>query len=289
MISNQLKNQHLMWRAGFGPAADQLGQLKDLKPSQLFKALQSASSKKPEFLDATDDYLKGLMKGIQEEGKRQTEMAREERKNIAQQSRQAVKSLNLLWLDEMVDSKAQLREKMAFFWHGHFASRNLNVFYQQQLLDVIRKNALGSFSDLLHEVSKSAAMLNFLNAQQNRKGHPNENFAREVMELFTMGRGHYSEHDVKEAARAFTGWGSNFQGEFIFRRFQHDDGVKKMCWEKRPIIKVRRSLTSCLNRNKRLYISLLGSTGFLSMKILTRQRSAGWQADFMHPVMILPN
>ena len=217
-----------MWRAGFGPAADQLGQLKDLKPSQLFKALQSASSKKPEFLDATDDYLKGLMKGIQEEGKRQTEMAREERKNIAQQSRQAVKSLNLLWLDEMVDSKAQLREKMAFFWHGHFASRNLNVFYQQQLLDVIRKNALGSFSDLLHEVSKSAAMLNFLNAQQNRKGHPNENFAREVMELFTMGRGHYSEHDVKEAARAFTGWGSNFQGEFIFRRFQHDDGVKNV-------------------------------------------------------------
>ena len=71
-------------------------------------------------------------------------------------------------------------------------------------------------------------MLNFLNAQQNRKGHPNENFAREVMELFTMGRGHYSEHDVKEAARAFTGWGSNFQGEFIFRRFQHDDGVKNV-------------------------------------------------------------
>ena len=124
-----------MWRAGFGPAADQLGQLKDLRPSQLFKALQSASSKKPEFLDATDDYLKGLMKGIQEEGMRQTEKSREERRNIAQQSRQAVKSLNLLWLDEMVDSKAQLREKMAFFWHGHFASRNLNVFYSIVMLE----------------------------------------------------------------------------------------------------------------------------------------------------------
>ena len=68
MISNQLKNQHLMWRAGFGPPADQLEQLKKITPSQLYKALQKAASKKPEYLDATDDYLKGLVKGIQDEG-----------------------------------------------------------------------------------------------------------------------------------------------------------------------------------------------------------------------------
>lgn len=214
-----------MWRAGFGPAASQLEQLKTLTPLQLFKALQQASVKIPASIDATDDYLKGLFKGIQEEGVRQM-LDKEERRNIQQQTRQAVKGLNLLWLDEMVDSSAQLREKMAFFWHGHFASRNLNVFYQQQLLDVIRQNALGSFRDLLHGVSKSAAMLNFLNAQQNRKGHPNENFAREVMELFTLGRGNYTENDVKEAARAFTGWGANLQGEFVFRKFQHDNGTK---------------------------------------------------------------
>lgn len=225
MISNQLKNQHLMWRAGFGPAASQLGQLQTLAPSQLYKALQQASSKSPVSLDATDDYLKGLFKGIQEEGMRQM-LDKEERRNIQQQTRQAVKGLNLLWLDEMVQSTEQLREKMAFFWHGHFASRNLNVFYQQQLLDVIRQNALGSFRDLLFGVSKSAAMLNFLNAQQNRKDHPNENFAREVMELFTLGRGHYTENDIKEAARAFTGWGANLQGDFVFRKFQHDTGTK---------------------------------------------------------------
>jgi uncharacterized protein (DUF1800 family) len=94
------------------------------------------------------------------------------------------------------------------------------------LLQVIRQNALGNFRTLLHEVSKSAAMLNFLNAAQNRKGHPNENFAREVMELFTLGRGHYTEHDIKEAARAFTGWSANIKGEFVFRRLQHDDGSK---------------------------------------------------------------
>src|SRR6185436_3434996 len=92
--------------------------------------------------------------------------------------------------------------------------------------DVIRKNALGSFRDLLHEVSRSAAMLNFLNANQNKKDHPNENFAREVMELFTMGRGNYSENDIKEAARAFTGWGFNLHGEFVNRPFQHDNSSK---------------------------------------------------------------
>jgi uncharacterized protein (DUF1800 family) len=115
---------------------------------------------------------------------------------------------------------------MSFFWHGHFACRNLNIFFQQELLHVIRRNALGNFRDLLHDVSKTGAMLNFLNNNQNRKDHPNENFAREVMELFTMGRGNYTEHDVKEAARAFTGWGANAKGEFVFRRFQHDDGSK---------------------------------------------------------------
>jgi uncharacterized protein (DUF1800 family) len=115
---------------------------------------------------------------------------------------------------------------MAFFWHGHFACRNLNVFYQQGLLDIIRTNALGNFGTMLKEVSKSAAMLNFLNNQQNKKDHPNENFAREVMELFTLGRGNYTEHDVKEAARAFTGWSANVKGEFVFRRFQHDYGSK---------------------------------------------------------------
>jgi uncharacterized protein (DUF1800 family) len=117
---------------------------------------------------------------------------------------------------------------MALFWHGHFASRNLNIFYQQLLLDTIRKGALGNFGDLLKEVSKSAAMINFLNNNQNKKDHPNENFAREVMELFTMGRGHYTEEDVREAARAFTGWGASLNGEFVFRQGQHDDGKKTL-------------------------------------------------------------
>src|SRR5690606_8428790 len=147
-------------------------------------------------------------------------------KQRRRQSAQDLKSLNLSWLNQMINSEAQLREKMSFFWHGHFSCRVVNIFFQQQLLHEIRTNALGDFGSLLRGVSKSAAMLLFLNNQQNRKQSPNENFAREVMELFTMGRGNYSEQDVKEAARAFTGCGTNAKGEFVNGNNAHGEGEK---------------------------------------------------------------
>lgn len=226
-VPNQLKNQHLLWRAGFGPAVEQLPDLSVFSPQQVYKAMVKASSKKPGYINIVSNELEGLMAGIQEAGRQQKmELSQEQRKNLQKQNREGIKSLNMYWLKEMVNSSAQLREKISFFWHGHFACRNLNVYYQQGLLNSIRQNALGNFGTLLKEVSKSAAMLNFLNNQQNRKGHPNENFAREVMELFTLGRGNYTEQDVKEAARAFTGWGANAQGEFVFRKAVHDDGSK---------------------------------------------------------------
>ena len=226
-LTNQTKNQHLMWRAGFGPAVEQLADLSKYTPKQFYKALVKASEKKPEYMNVADDYLQGLYMGIEEAGRQQKkELTTDEKKMVQQKNREGVRNLNIYWLQEMVNSSAQLREKMAFFWHGHFACRNLNVFFQQGLLDVIRRNALGNFKILLKEVSTNAAMLNFLNNQQNRKDHPNENFAREVMELFTLGRGNYTENDVKEAARAFTGWGSTIKGDFQFRKFQHDNGSK---------------------------------------------------------------
>lgn len=226
-LTNQLKNQHLMWRAGFGPAVEQLPDLSRYSPKQFYKALVKASDKKPDYIDVADDYLKGLLMGIEEVGRQQKkELPAEDRKKVQQKNREGIRNLNLYWMHNMVNSASQLREKMAFFWHGHFACRNINIFFQQGLLDVIRRNALGNFGTMLKEVSQSAAMLNFLNNQQNRKDHPNENFAREVMELFTLGRGHYSENDIKEAARAFTGWGANIKGDFVFRKFQHDFGSK---------------------------------------------------------------
>jgi hypothetical protein len=226
-ISNQLKNQHLMWRAGFGFMVEDFQQLSTVSQKNLTKAIFKASSKSPEYIDVASNFVKGLSMGVDEVVKLQKkDFSEDEKKQMRKQSEEDIKNLNLSWLSEMVNTDAQLREKMSLFWHGHFASRNLNIFYQQLLLDSIRKNALGNFADLLREVSKSAAMINFLNNNQNRKDHPNENFAREVMELFTMGRGNYTEDDVKEAARAFTGWGANLQGEFVFRKFQHDNGEK---------------------------------------------------------------
>ncbi|MGN6194365.1 MAG: DUF1800 domain-containing protein [Ginsengibacter sp.] len=224
-LTNQLKNQHLLWRAAFGPMAENANQLDQVSQKELYDLLLKTSSKNPDPLNVANNTFDGLIKGIQDLGQMQ-KLTQEQKKQLRKQSAEDIKNLNLTWLSEMINSEAQLREKMSLFWHGHFACRIINIFFQQQLLSVIRENALKNFGDLLREVSKSPAMLSFLNNQQNRKQHPNENFAREVMELFTMGRGNYTETDVKEGARAFTGWGFNLRGEFVDRPFLHDNGSK---------------------------------------------------------------
>lgn len=224
-LSNQLKNQHLLWRAAFGPMAENVNELPEVSQKDLYQLLLKTSSKKPEQLNVASNLFDGLVKGVQDIGKME-KISKDEKKMLRKQSVEDLKSLNLTWLGQMINSESQFREKMSLFWHGHFACRVVNIFFQQQLLNVIRENAIGNFGDLLREVSKSPAMLSFLNNQQNKKQHPNENFAREVMELFTMGRGNYTENDIKEGARAFTGWGFNLKGEFIDRPFLHDTGKK---------------------------------------------------------------
>jgi uncharacterized protein (DUF1800 family) len=226
-VTNRLKNQHLLWRAGFGPMAENAAELDNISQKDLWLLLLKTSSKSPEKINVAQNLVDGLFKGVQDAANVQKqELTNEQKKMIREQSRDDLKNLNLLWLDEMINSEAQLREKMSLFWHGHFACRVINSYFQQDLLQTIRENALGNFKDMLVAVSKSPSMLSFLNNQQNRKQHPNENFAREVMELFTMGRGNYTENDVKEAARSFTGWGFNIKGEFVFRKFQHDTDAK---------------------------------------------------------------
>ena len=225
--SNRIKNQHLLWRSAFGPMAENAASLDIISQKDLWVLLVKTSAKPVEKIEVTknpaDEYImagadpKEMQKGIKDP---------EQRKKLREKSRDDLKVMNQRWLETMVNSEAQLREKMSLFWHGHFACRIVNSFFAQELLHIIRINALGSFADMLKAVSKSPAMLQFLNNQQNKKSHPNENFAREVMELFTMGRGNYTENDVKEAARAFTGWAFNPQGEFVFRKNQHDDGTK---------------------------------------------------------------
>jgi len=146
---------------------------------------------------------------------------------IRKMHRMAVIQQNYEWIKRManVDENAFL-ERMTLFWHGHFASESKAGFLAAQQLNTIQKYALGSFRELILAISRDSVMIRYLNNQQNRKNQPNENFARELMELFTIGRGNYSEKDIKEAARAFTGWTSNFKGEFIFRKKHHDYGLK---------------------------------------------------------------
>ena len=229
-VSNRLKNQHLLWRSAFGPMAENAADLDNISQKKLWELLLKTSAKKPDKIEVAQNLVDGFIKGMKDvkdmADLQKRELTADQKKQIQQQSREDLKNLNLRWLGELINSEAQLREKMSLFWHGHFACRVINSYYQQELLQVIRENALGNFKDLLKEVSKSPSMLQFLNNQQNKKQHPNENFAREVMELFTMGRGNYTENDVKEAARAFTGWGFNLQGDFVFRKNLHDDGSK---------------------------------------------------------------
>src|SRR5258706_9565403 len=134
------------------------------------------------------------------------------------------------WADRMLATNRPLEEKMALFWHGHFATSEEKVSDYRKMLkqnELFRAKGTGNFRDSQIGVAQDPAQLTFIQAGVNVKGAPNENFAREIMELFTMGVGNYSEKDIREAARAFTGW--NFQDlAFRVNPEQHDDGVKNV-------------------------------------------------------------
>jgi uncharacterized protein (DUF1800 family) len=212
-----LYNKHLLWRAGFGPGINQFEEIQ----TRSNKALVNELFREKDFTEITYDTPDVIAIDYMD-----SRTPAEKRKENQKINREQNNELNLNFLDRMINSSDQLREKMAFFWHGHFATRINNSKFNRQLLNSIRKNALGNFKDLLFDVSRSPAMLSFLNNQQNKKDHPNENFAREVMELFTMGRGNYTEKDIREAARAFTGWGYDKDGNFNDRKKLHDTGSK---------------------------------------------------------------
>jgi uncharacterized protein (DUF1800 family) len=138
------------------------------------------------------------------------------------------------WLYRMLYSPQPLREKMTLFWHNHFATSNSkvnNAGYMLGQYELMNRHALGSFRTLLQEMSKDPAMLVWLDTAVSKKGMPNENYARELMELFSLGIGHYTETDIREAARAFTGWELH-GGKAVFNPKQHDDGEKTVLGQK---------------------------------------------------------
>lgn len=139
-------------------------------------------------------------------------------------------ALQRWWLERMIVTSTPLREKLTLLWHGHFATafqkvRTVRYLYRQNQL--FRTEGAGNFESLVQAVAKDPAMILWLDTITNVAGHPNENFARELMELFTLGIGNYSEQDVQAAARAFTGWSIvPATGQFVLRRTRHDDGTK---------------------------------------------------------------
>lgn len=144
------------------------------------------------------------------------------------------KDLPAWWLFVMLETPHPLLERLTLFWHGHFATSAAKVTDQNLMFaqnELLRTHALGRFGDLLRAMMRDTAMLLWLDSAVNRKSRPNENFAREVMELFTLGTGHYTERDIKEAARCFTGWEVH-NNRFWFNGPQHDEGVKTVLGER---------------------------------------------------------
>ncbi len=223
---------HLLNRAGFGGTPAEIETLHGqglegavdslLQPPNELIDVSAQSWSKPVDLQKKRAELQQL-KAIPAEQKTK-------RKEMRKEQRDEMQDLRFWWLTRMKETHAPLVEKMALFWHGHFATsaQKVNgayVMWRQNA--TFRTQALGHFPTLLKAISRDPAMMVYLDLQQSNKGHPNENWAREVMELFTLGIGHYTEDDVKAAARAFTGYRIDPRTqEFHFNATQHDDTGK---------------------------------------------------------------
>jgi uncharacterized protein (DUF1800 family) len=216
--------RHLLNRTGFGASEVEIEAYAKLSREQavsklLAGAVTIAATPAPAFVDDPITPSRQVK-----------EMGDDEKKEFLKGRVREGVEMRAWWLREMLVTPSPLTEKMTLFWHGHFATSQQKVkanqiMYRQNVL--LRRYALGNFGLLLHAVAKDPAMLIYLDNASNRKGRPNENFARELMELFTLGEGNYSEQDIKEAARSFTGWSlERDTGRCLWRSGIHDYGVK---------------------------------------------------------------
>jgi len=217
--------RHLLVRTGFGPTDAEVrqfaGMTRERAVAQLLRDVRTAAVTAPPVWVSDSAPPRYPRSGTATE---------EERKAFTRQWIREGLELRAWWVQEMLSTPSPLTERMTLFWHNHFVSGQQKVRFGRLMYAqnaTLRANALGSFATLLHAASKEPAMLIYLDVAQSRKGQPNENFAREVMELFTLGEGQYTEQDIKEAARAFTGWSLDRDtGQYLFRPGIHDTGVK---------------------------------------------------------------
>ena len=200
---------HLLRRAGFGASRAELTVAVEEGPAAAVERIFETTSESADF--------QSQMKTIANSG-------------LATGNSQ---QLSAWWTYRMLATSAQLLEKLTLFWHGHFATGaekvdDAELMYTQN--NLLRQFALGHFPELMLEISRDPAMLIYLDSATNRKAHPNENFAREIMELFCLGEGNYQEEDIRELARCFTGWEVK-RKKFRFNRYQHDSGSKSVLGE----------------------------------------------------------
>ena len=248
---NAERAAHLLERAGFGGTPTDVQRLAQMTPAQAVKSLvryQKTPDKFTPFQDsgshdeglepfavsrpAATDLAKATGESlgvkIKPEGNRRAQQVADRYLYWLRASRLETHRLGYWWANRMLTTPRPFQEKMTLFWHGHFATTEEKVRDYRKLRiqnELLRQHATGPFRDLMVAVAKDPAMLAFLDAGVNLKGAPNENFAREIMELFTMGVGNYTEQDIKEAARAFTGW--NYKGlTYVINPSQHDDEPK---------------------------------------------------------------
>ena len=211
--------QHLYLRAGFGISYDELSKLKSKSKKEIVANIFS-DSEKVNLLELDLSELNSLKSELEQNKDKKKMMA------IKKESRNKVNNFNYAWIERLNNPDSILREKLTLFWANVFVCRDNNIWFLQRYNNVLRKNALGNFGDFVKEIAKEPSMNKYLNNKQNVKQSPNENFARELMELFTLGIGNYSESDIKESARAFTGWSFNRDGDFIIKKKKHDYGEK---------------------------------------------------------------
>ncbi|MEM6721194.1 MAG: DUF1800 domain-containing protein [Bacteroidota bacterium] len=209
---------HLYHRVGFGISFEDAktlqNQSREQVVMQLFEVSRTAT---PLSIDLSE--LRASLKGLNLKDRKKI-------RSLIKDSVKKIHELNAAWLLKLGTTEQVLLEKMTLFWANHFVCHDKNVLHFEQYNNTLRKHALGNFKDFVIAISKEASMIKYLNNKQNKRQKPNENFARELLELFTLGRDHYSEKDIKEAARAFTGWNHDLRGNFRLRHFQHDYGEK---------------------------------------------------------------
>jgi len=226
---NQREYIHLNWRAGFGAMPTLIAASKKLSKKNCVNELFDTSKKtEPIQIDLSDfgDFFdipyNKLKKNLGEADSRK----------LRQKSQKKVRELNFIWLNKMASSEQVFREKMTLFWANIFVCKDTHILHALKFNNTIRTYALGNYVDFVKAISRSASMLKYLNNNRNFKKKPNENFARELMELFTLGIGNYAESDVKEAARAFTGWSFKPNGEYVLKVSKHDTDSKIFLGEK---------------------------------------------------------